>query len=72
MAKRENEYHSLKDLMKVVIKENNLTKGMRQMDVRENLGEIDGKWCNVLYRKCSICKIKHWLLNLNHLCLEKN
>ncbi len=35
MAKRDNEYHSIKDLMKDVIKENNLTKGMQKMDVRE-------------------------------------
>lgn len=35
MAKRDNTYHSLKDLMKVVIKENNLTKGMLQMEIRE-------------------------------------
>jgi hypothetical protein len=42
MAKRENEYQSLKDLMKVVIKENNLTKGMRQMDVRETWMKLMG------------------------------
>lgn len=35
MAKRENEYLSISDLMKTVIKENNLTKGMRQMNVKE-------------------------------------
>lgn len=35
MAKRENEFASIEDLMKVVIKENNLTKGMNQMNVKE-------------------------------------
>lgn len=35
MAKRENESMKIEDLMKVMIKQNNLTKGMRQMDVRE-------------------------------------
>ncbi len=35
MSKRENEYLSISDLMKTVIKENNLTKGMRQMNVKE-------------------------------------
>lgn len=35
MSKRENEYLSINDLMKTVIKENNLTKGMRQMNVKE-------------------------------------
>jgi len=34
MAKRENESMRIEDLMKVMIKENNLTKGMRQMNVR--------------------------------------
>lgn len=42
MAKRENESYSLKDLMKVVIKENNLSKGMRQMDVREAWNKLMG------------------------------
>lgn len=42
MAKRENEYQSIKDLMKVVIKENNLTKGMRQIDVRETWMKLMG------------------------------
>lgn len=35
MAKRENDFSSIQDLMKVVIKENNLTKGMDQMNVKE-------------------------------------
>ena len=42
MAKRDNTYRSLKDLMKVVIKENNLTKGMQQMDIREAWGKLMG------------------------------
>ena len=42
MAKRDNTYGSLKDLMKVVIKENNLTKGMQQMDIREAWGKLMG------------------------------
>lgn len=42
MAKRANEYSSLKDLMKVVIKENNLTKGMRQMNIREAWEKLMG------------------------------
>jgi len=35
MAKRQNEFHSIKDLMKDVIKENKLTKGMQQLSVKE-------------------------------------
>lgn len=35
MAKRENDYLKIQDLMKSVIKENNLTKGMRQMNVKD-------------------------------------
>ncbi|WP_456463172.1 DUF721 domain-containing protein [Lutibacter sp.] len=35
MAKRQNEFHSIKDLMKDVIKENKLTKGMLQLSVKE-------------------------------------
>lgn len=42
MTKRDNTYGSLKDLMKVVIKENNLTKGMQQMDIREAWGKLMG------------------------------
>jgi len=42
MAKRKNEYASIKDLMKVVIKENNLTKGMQKMDVREAWEKLMG------------------------------
>ena len=42
MAKRDSTYGSLKDLMKVVIKENNLTKGMQQMDIREAWGKLMG------------------------------
>lgn len=42
MARRENEYQSIKDLMKTVIKENNLTKGMQRMDVREAWGKLMG------------------------------
>ncbi|MCF6280018.1 MAG: DUF721 domain-containing protein [Flavobacteriaceae bacterium] len=42
MAKRENESMKIEDLMKVMIKENNLTKGMRQMDVREAWEKLMG------------------------------
>ena len=42
MAKRQNEYQSIKDLMKTVIKENNLTKGMQKMDVREAWEKLMG------------------------------
>lgn len=42
MAKRDNEYHSIKDLMKDVIKENKLTKGMQKMDVREAWEKLMG------------------------------
>ena len=42
MAKRQNECQSIKDLMKTVIKENNLTKGMQKMDVREAWEKLMG------------------------------
>ncbi len=42
MAKRENESMKIEDLMKVMIKQNNLTKGMRQMDVREAWEKLMG------------------------------
>jgi hypothetical protein len=35
MAKRQKEYHSIEDLMKDVIKENKLTKGLNQISVKE-------------------------------------
>lgn len=43
MAKRENEYFSIEDLMKVVIKENNLTKGMDQLNVKEVWAKLMGQ-----------------------------
>lgn len=42
MAKRENNYLSIEDLMKVVIKENNLTKGMNQMNVKDIWANLMG------------------------------
>ena len=42
MAKRENEYSSIQDLMKLVIKENNLTKGMNQMNVKDVWAKLMG------------------------------
>ena len=42
MAKRENESMKIEDLMKVMIKQNNLTKGMRQMDIREAWEKLMG------------------------------
>lgn len=43
MAKRQNEFHSIEDLMKEVIKENKLTKGINQMSVKEAWAKIMGK-----------------------------
>ncbi|WP_372744543.1 DUF721 domain-containing protein [Lutibacter sp.] len=42
MAKRQNEFHSLQDLMKDVIKENNLTKGMTQISVKDAWDNLMG------------------------------
>ena len=42
MAKRENEYLHMQDLMKVVIKQNNLTKGMNQMNVKDVWAKLMG------------------------------
>ncbi|UMB54897.1 DUF721 domain-containing protein [Lutibacter sp. A64] len=42
MAKRQNEFHSIQDLMKDVIKENKLTKGMHQLSVNEAWSKIMG------------------------------
>lgn len=42
MAKRQNEFHSIKDLMKDVIKENKLTKGMLQLSVKEAWAKLMG------------------------------
>ncbi|MCK5815068.1 MAG: DUF721 domain-containing protein [Flavobacteriaceae bacterium] len=42
MAKKENEYMHMQDLMKVVIKQNNLTKGMNQMSVKDVWGSLMG------------------------------
>ena len=43
MAKRQNEYHSIEDLMKNVIKENKLTKGLNQISVKEAWMKLMGK-----------------------------
>ena len=42
MAKRQQEFHSIQDLMKDVIKENNLTKGMQKLSVEEAWGKLMG------------------------------
>lgn len=42
MVKRQNEFHSIKELMDDVIKENKLTKGMRQIAVQEAWGKLMG------------------------------
>jgi len=42
MAKRQNEFHSLKELMGDVIKENNLSKGMSQLSVEEAWAKLMG------------------------------
>lgn len=42
MAKRLNEFHSIQDLMKDVIKENKLTKGMHQISVGEAWAKLMG------------------------------
>ncbi|UMB60949.1 DUF721 domain-containing protein [Lutibacter sp. A80] len=42
MAKRQNEFHSIQDLMKDVIKENKLTKGMHQLSVNEAWATLMG------------------------------
>lgn len=43
MAKRQNEFHSIQDLMKDVIKDNKLTKGMQQLSVKEAWAKLMGK-----------------------------
>jgi len=43
MAKRQNEFHSIQDLMKDVIKENKLTKGIHQISVKDAWGKLMGK-----------------------------
>lgn len=43
MAKRQNEFHSIQDLMKDVIKENKLTKGMHQISVKDAWAKLMGQ-----------------------------
>ena len=43
MAKRKNEFHSIQDLMKDVIKENKLTKGMHQLTVKDAWAKLMGQ-----------------------------
>ena len=42
MAKRQNEFHSIEELMKDVIKENKLTTGMQQLSVKEAWAKLMG------------------------------
>jgi hypothetical protein len=42
MAKRLNEFHSIQELMKDVIQENKLTKGMNQISVKEAWAKLMG------------------------------
>ncbi|MEI6866238.1 DUF721 domain-containing protein [Flavicella sp.] len=42
MAKRQSEYLSLKDLMGRFIKENNLSKGMQKISIKENWDSLMG------------------------------
>jgi len=42
MAKRQNEFHSIKELMNDVIKENKLTKGMHQISVKDAWAKLMG------------------------------
>ena len=42
MAKRQTEYLSLKDLMGSVIKENNLEKGMKKINIQESWSSLMG------------------------------
>lgn len=42
MAKRLNEFQSMEDLMKDVIKENKLTKGMNQISVKDAWAKLMG------------------------------
>ena len=43
MAKRENETHSIKDLIPQMLQENKLQKGMNQMAIQEAWLEVMGK-----------------------------
>jgi len=42
MVKRQNEFQSIQDLMKDVIKENKLTKGMHQLSMKEAWANLMG------------------------------
>ncbi len=42
MAKRLKEFHSIEELMKDVIKENKLTKGMHQLSVKDAWSKLMG------------------------------
>lgn len=43
MAKRNNDSFSVKDLMELFIKENNLTKGMQKLKVEESWAKLMGQ-----------------------------
>jgi hypothetical protein len=43
MAKRENDSFSVKDLMQLFIKENNLTKGMQKIQIEETWAKLMGQ-----------------------------
>ena len=70
MAKRQNEFHSLKELMTNVIKENNLEKGMSQLSVEEAWGKLMGNGINS-HTSSILLKGKTLVIKLNSSVLRE-
>ena len=70
MAKRQNEFHSIQDLMKDVIKDNKLTKGMHQLSVNDAWGKLMGKGV-VSYTNSVILNGKTLIVNLKSSVLRE-
>ncbi len=70
MAKRRNEFHSIKELMKDVMKENKLTKGMLQISVQEAWAKLMGNGVVSYTNKIELNR-KTLVVNLNSSVLRE-
>lgn len=70
MAKRQNEFYSIKELMKDVIKENKLVKGMHQISVNEAWEKLMGNGV-VSYTQHIELKGKNLIVNLKSAVLRE-
>lgn len=70
MAKRSNEFHSIEELMKNVIEENKLKKGLTQLSLEEAWAKLMGNGV-VSYTQCVELSGKTLVVKLNSSVLRE-